>query len=312
MGGSSARPARVAGGVATFAAGALACGFAALAGVGTAGAEPTPRTFSFEGASEQFTVPVNVCQVTVDALGAQGGAGFSAAVDGAPGSSGLGGHAVATVTVTPGETLTVIVGGAGGAGSLDSGGMAGFNGGASGGTGANAGGGGGGMSNVGRGATALVVAGAGGGGGGAETSGDGGAGGGPGTNGGDAGSGAGGGKSGGNGGAEGTGGNVAGSPGGPGSGGAGATAVDSGGGGGGGATGGGGGAANQAPVVHGGGGGGGGSGSGPAGTTFENGVRSGDGLITIAFDPATDSCSRPGPTPTTPATPIAAAPRFTG
>jgi len=42
----------------------------------------------------------------------------------------------------------------------------------------------------------------------------------------------------------------------------------------------------------GGGGGGGGSGFGPAGTTFETGVRSGDGEVTITYS---KRCTPPAP-----------------
>src|SRR5688572_27518147 len=51
-----------------------------------------------------FTVPSGVTQITVRALGAQGGQG-----DGSPG--GFGGEVNATLMVTPGETLGVFVGG---------------------------------------------------------------------------------------------------------------------------------------------------------------------------------------------------------
>jgi hypothetical protein len=61
---------------------------------------------------------------------------------------------------------------------------------------------------------------------------------------------------------------------------------------------------------HAGGGGGGGAGFGPSGVTFETGVREGDGVVTITYDPAAGGC----PVPVTPASPTAvvAEPRFTG
>lgn len=197
------------------------------------------------------------------------------------GDGGLGGHVAAQIEVTPGEALTVTVGGAGGDGAFveDSavGGAGGFNGGGDGG-------------------------------GDDDTDGPGGAGGGPGTDGEDAGdSVATGGQSGGNGGAEGTG-DVDGSPGSPGTGGAGATALDSGGGGGGGATGGGGGGGNEEPDDAGGGGGGGGSGFGPAGAVSENGVQAGDGAVTITYDPEAGGC----PVEPEPAAAVPVAPRFAG
>jgi hypothetical protein len=52
--------------------------------------------------------------------------------------------------------------------------------------------------------------------------------------------------------------------------------------------------------------GGGGSGFGPPGVVFETGVRSGDGLVTITYDPAVNTCGA------VPAQAVTAAPRFTG
>src|SRR3974390_3383692 len=52
--------------------------------------------FFFTGASQNFIVPALVTQVTIDAVGAAGGA----STDTTPG--GLGGEAVATIPVTPG------------------------------------------------------------------------------------------------------------------------------------------------------------------------------------------------------------------
>ncbi len=125
--------------------------------------------FFYTGAPQSFTVPSNVTQVTIDAVGAAGGVG----ADGTPG--GLGGEAVAMVSVTPNETLQVNVGGDGQPGSTTGPGSGGFNDGGPGGTGINnfngggSGGGGGGASDVRQGGTGLgnriVVAGGGGGGG---------------------------------------------------------------------------------------------------------------------------------------------------
>jgi hypothetical protein len=263
------------------------------------------REFTYQGASEDFEVPTDVCEVTITALGAEGGDGN--AQPGA-GEGGLGGQAVATVAVTPGETLTVAVGGAGGDSAGLDGGAGGFNGGAAGGSDnstaagstVGGGGGGGGMSDVRRGAELLVAAGGGGGGGGSGGSflgGGGGNGGGGGTDGGTADTGATGGQSGGNGGAGGTG--VTG-----GDNGAGGTAGvggpggddnppnpadlggEAGGGGGGGAVGGGGGgAAGIGAASSGGGGGGGGSGLTPDGTGMTDSVRAGNGIVRIVYSP---------------------------
>ncbi|MCW5853849.1 MAG: hypothetical protein KIT87_27525, partial [Anaerolineae bacterium] len=124
------------------------------------------QVFDYTGAEQIFIVPARVTSVTITALGAQGGASFSI-----PG--GLGGETVATISVTPGQTLYVYVGGIGGTGSFAGGGTGGFNGGASGGStiaGGPGGGGGGGASDVRQGGNTLanrvVVAGGGGGAGG--------------------------------------------------------------------------------------------------------------------------------------------------
>ena len=85
------------------------------------------QVFDYTGAVQTFIVPPRVTAVTITALGAQGGASFNTA-------GGLGGQTVATVSVTPGETLYVYVGGIGGSGSFAGGGAGGFNGGASGGS----------------------------------------------------------------------------------------------------------------------------------------------------------------------------------
>lgn len=126
------------------------------------GAAPESESFSTPG-SHSFVVPDDVTQITVDAHGAAGG-GIN--YPDAPVPGGSGGRTVATIAVTPGETLQVNVGGAGDTyddgdaalGGTNGGGDAGFIG----------AGGGGGASDVRRGGTGLgdrvVVAGGGGGG----------------------------------------------------------------------------------------------------------------------------------------------------
>jgi hypothetical protein len=122
------------------------------------------QTFNFTGAAQTFTVPAGVTQLTISAFGAQGGAGAL----GAP-AGGLGGSVSAKITVTPGEILTINVGGVGGNGNNVGPvvGAGGFNGGASAGAGTIPGGGGGGASDVRQGGAGLanrvVVAGGGGG-----------------------------------------------------------------------------------------------------------------------------------------------------
>lgn len=108
--------------------------------------------------SNNFVVPSGVTSVTVKAWGAGGGGGGGGSRFGDTGGDGAGGgFAESTITVTPGETLTAIVGGAGGGGGRGN---------------AAGGGGGGGYSIVSRSSTSLVVAagGAGGGGGGSSSS----------------------------------------------------------------------------------------------------------------------------------------------
>ncbi len=220
-------------------------------------------------AGGSFVVPVGVTQITVDASGAAGGTGF-----GGPG--GNGGEVAATIATTPGETLTVQVGGTG---SLST---AGANGG--GGTSGD-GGGGGGSSDLLRGGAFLVVAG-GGGGGGTPGSAAGGTGGGLlGGIGGTSGGGGGGGGtavSGGIGGAGGSGG-TAGGDGAAGAGGAGGsiTGIYGGGGGGGGFFGGGGGGGGR----DGGGGGGGSSFTVPGATAVVHtqGANTGAGKVVITW-----------------------------
>jgi hypothetical protein len=265
--------------VAVVAAGLLAVGTPAATA-----AAPTTLTFSYTGAAQTWVVPDGVTSATFDV---QGAAGHTIGSIG-----GQGGRSTATLAVTPGAMITVLVGGAG----------LRFNGGFNGGGDAAAGGGG--ASDVRLGGTGLgdrvLVAGGGGGGGGCESgngeSSTGGAGGG--TVGGDglattvcadqfnaAGGTAGTQSTGGtnsaslpNSGAFGTGGSnvVAGGP------------ISGGGGGGwyGGASG------------SRGGGGGGGSAYGPPGTAFETGVRAGNGVVTITFDAPDPQKISFGPTPT--------------
>jgi streptogramin lyase len=132
-----------------------------------------PVTFEYTGGSQCFIVPQNITDITVTAVGAAGGPGA--------GGGSNGGSATATISVTPGETLAVNVGGEGNyGGGYDDPfpGSGGFNGGASGSAGHGScydicygagGGGGGGASDVREGGSGIanrVVVGGGGGGGG--------------------------------------------------------------------------------------------------------------------------------------------------
>ncbi len=106
--------------------------------------------FGFTGGVQSFVVPPGVSVVTVEAWGAQGGTGAGGS------GAGLGGYATGALGVTPGETLSIYVGGQSGA----------WNGG---GAGAGGAGTGGGASDVRRGgmtpAFRVIVGGGGGGGG---------------------------------------------------------------------------------------------------------------------------------------------------
>jgi len=220
--------------------------------------------FSFTGAVQEFQVPVCVTSVSISSFGGQGDSGA--------GTSGRGGSASGTLAVTPGQTLYVYVGGAG------VGNVAGFNGG---GGGARAGGG---ASDVRVGGTALAdrVIVAGGGGAIGSTGAAGGTGGGTtGGNGGSDGS-----VSGGSGGSQvsgGSGGSGANGNGGSGSLGLGGGGASGGGGGGGGYYGGGGGGRNEGQNLSSGGGGGSGFIGGVTGGTMSNGVRTGNGEVTISW-----------------------------
>lgn len=240
-------------------------------------------TFNYTGAQQTWVVPAFVTSITVDVQGA------SSSFNG-----GNGGRVQGSVSVTPGETLYIYVGGQGGSPSGSPGAPGGFNGGANGGNGSggNPGGrGGGGASDIRQGGTALahrVVVGGGGGASGGAASVPGGHGGGlsgaPGGSIGGNGGGAGGtqsaGGAGGSGPATGTAGSL-------GNGGAGANGNPYGaGGGGGGFYGGGGGGAGSGDGAS----GGGGSSLVPGGGTTTSGYRNGNGLIVITW-----SIDPPGP-----------------
>lgn len=122
--------------------------------------------FLYTGAAQTWQVPAGINEVIIECWGAEGNRSTRSS-ETVPG--GLGGYSKATVPVTPGEILTVIVGGGGTVSRTG-----GFGGGGSGGFAASSppdswpGGGGGGMSRVSRGSTHIVIAG--GGGGGSSTS----------------------------------------------------------------------------------------------------------------------------------------------
>lgn len=133
------KPTRAVRALATCAATAL---LSASAGAGVASADTT--SFAFTGGEQAFTVPAGVTSLQVVAVGGRGGGVLG----------GFGAVARATVSVTPGQTLFVNVGGNGAVGEANTTGTGvegGFNGGGSGGSGSNVfygGGSGGGATDV--------------------------------------------------------------------------------------------------------------------------------------------------------------------
>jgi len=127
---------------------------------------PTKAVFSYSGEDQTFTVPDGVTSLSVKIWGAGGG---GAPPGGASNTGGAGGYTSGTLTVTPGEVLTLIVG----QGGINHEGHPldrnyRYGGGASGGTGTGHGekaGSGGGRSAIRRGSEELATAGGGGGGG---------------------------------------------------------------------------------------------------------------------------------------------------
>ncbi|MBX7207786.1 MAG: tandem-95 repeat protein [Verrucomicrobiaceae bacterium] len=142
---------------------AFICVTAGLTGFPTPAAAQTKITFTSSGS---YVVPAGVSTVIVKAWGAGGASGETETALRAPG--GGGGHVKGQLAVTPGETLSIVVG-AGGSGTTGGASPVGAGGAGSTATNAPTSGGGGGASGVMRGATALAVAGAGGGGGSTQT-----------------------------------------------------------------------------------------------------------------------------------------------
>jgi hypothetical protein len=106
-------------------------------------------SFGYTGGVQSFVVPAGVTSITVSVSGAAGGP------DGYGTQPGLGATVTATLAVTPGTTLTLQVGGVGGAGTDAVPGSGGYNGGGAGGADTSyAGGGGGGASDIRMGGTA--------------------------------------------------------------------------------------------------------------------------------------------------------------
>lgn len=149
-----------------------------LTAPGVAADATISQTFSYTGATTTFTVPSGVTSLGVTLKGGQGGRGGHDS-QGTPETGGFAGLVQGTMSVAPGDVLTIAVGGGGGTGVSGAGNgaggtgglnpLAGFDGGVGGRTGnlggSGAGGGGGAASVIQVGATQVVAAGAGGNGG---------------------------------------------------------------------------------------------------------------------------------------------------
>ncbi len=145
-------------------------------------AQTTTQTFNYTGGNQTFVVPACVNSITVQAWGAGGASGGGDTYSGSEGGGGA--YSTSVLSVTPGSSLTIIVGGGGvqgGACQAGSGAGAGGFGLGNGGSGGNPGtsgcsgpgGGGGGGTGIMNGASILIVAGGGGGGGGGGNNGGG-------------------------------------------------------------------------------------------------------------------------------------------
>jgi hypothetical protein len=132
----------------------------ALVGLGVIAVEASAVSWTSPG-TYSWVVPEHVNRIQADVTGADGQDAVDTSAGGLPGEGGSGGSVHALLSVTPGETLTIYVGGRG---SFTSGG---FNGGAGPGTVGDdpdeSATGGGGASDIRRGSTKLIVAGGGGG-----------------------------------------------------------------------------------------------------------------------------------------------------
>ena len=144
----------------------------------TAAPSAVTQTFSYTGAVQTFTVPAGVTQLSTVITGAEGGRGGRDS-QGEPIPGGYKGQVTGTIAVTPGQVLTIAVGGGGATGNSSTSsqtraaagqspltGYAGGRGGMPGGQGSSGGGGGGGAATVLLTGTETIVAGGAGGGGG--------------------------------------------------------------------------------------------------------------------------------------------------
>ena len=123
------------------------------------------NTFTFTGATQTYTVPAGVTSLSVTLSGGGGGSSFPRAGSNTGGTAAL---VTGTIAVTPGQVLTIIVGGKGGPGGPNNtgnnpGGYLGGGQGAYAGSGAGGGAGGGGLTGIQISAAYVAIAGAGGG-----------------------------------------------------------------------------------------------------------------------------------------------------
>ena len=134
--------------------------------------------FIYTGGAQTWTVPEGVTAITLDGQGAGGGTAANGTGTSA-GTGGAGSRCAGDFSVTPGDVITIYVGGRGGTGSGLTGGTGGYHGGAAGGASGGGGftpgggGGGGGATEFYMAGTLLTAAGGGGGGSGAFVSGGG-------------------------------------------------------------------------------------------------------------------------------------------
>ena len=83
----------------------MACATGSTCAMGTcSGACTGNKTFSFLGTPETFVVPTCATKITVEVRGAQGGTSLGGSL------GGLGALVQGTIPVTPGSTLTIVVG----------------------------------------------------------------------------------------------------------------------------------------------------------------------------------------------------------
>lgn len=110
--------------------GVIALGTAVAAvnaiGIVSASAAVTGTTFGYTGSIQTYTVPAGVAAVQIDAAGAQGQTGTPNSEGNPGGQGGYGARTSGGLTVQPGETLYVSVGGSGSNGGWNGGGAGGF------------------------------------------------------------------------------------------------------------------------------------------------------------------------------------------